>query len=94
LLYRVYAKDKPTSLGGQDQLIAEIVLKSELVTSLWGDKNMFFRHQRPDDDFRYHPDWMYETPAFFMNEGEELKLHPYQELRASSCPFTWLFEMI
>ena len=72
-------------------MIAEIVLNSELVTSLWGDKNMFFRHQRHDDDFRYHPEWMTETPAFFMTEAEELKLHPHQELRASSCPFSWLF---
>jgi hypothetical protein len=55
---------------------------------------MFFRHQRHDDDFRYHPEWMTETPAFFMNEAEELKLHPHQELRASSCPFSWLFEML
>jgi len=37
VLYKVYAKDAPESLGGQEQLIAEIVLKSELVTSLWGD---------------------------------------------------------
>jgi len=72
------------------------VLKSELVTSLWGDKHLFFRHQRHDDDFRLRPEWMDATPAFFLNEssGEVKQLHPFQELRASSCPFSWLFEMM
>jgi len=43
-LYKVYAKDAPTSLGGQELLIGEIVLRSELKTSKWGDEHMFFRH--------------------------------------------------
>jgi len=37
---------------------------------------------------------MTETAAFLMNEGEEKKLHSFQELRYSSCPFAWLFEML
>ena len=37
LLYKVYAMDKPSSLGGEEQLIALIILKSELKESLWGD---------------------------------------------------------
>ena len=77
VLYKVYARDAPASLGGEEQLIAEIVLKSKLVTSLWGDKHLFFRHQRHDDDFRYRPEWMAETAAFLMNEGEEKKIHPF-----------------
>jgi len=44
ILYKVYAKDAPTSLGGQELLIGEIVLRSDLVTSKWGDEHMFFRH--------------------------------------------------
>ena len=53
------------------------MLKSQLVTSLWGDKHLFFRHQRQDDDFRYRPEWMAETAAFLMNEGEEKKIHSF-----------------
>ena len=58
VLYKVWARDKPVSLGGSEDLIAEIVLKTPLRTSLWGDKNMYFRHTRADDDFRFHPEWV------------------------------------
>ena len=43
-LYKVFALDKPVELGGQEQHIGNVVLESTLETSLWGDKNMFFRH--------------------------------------------------
>ena len=43
-IYKVFAMDKPEELGGQEMHIANIVLKSKLETSLWGDKYMYFRH--------------------------------------------------
>lgn len=33
MLYKVWALDKPRSLGGEEQLIGEIVLRTDLVTS-------------------------------------------------------------
>lgn len=95
VLYTAYAMDMPATLGGVETAIGEIVSKSELTTSHWGDTRMYFRHQRHDDDFRYRPEWMGElTHGTFAMEGETVELHPYQERRASACPFSWLFEML
>jgi len=78
VLYTVFALDKPSSLGGTEMEIGEIVLRSQMQTSMWGDKHMYFRHQKHDDDFRYHPEWMNEpTHGTFVMEGENVKLHPY-----------------
>ena len=44
VLYYVYAMDKPRSLEGEEALIGAIITTSELTTSLWGDKHLFFRH--------------------------------------------------
>ena len=92
VLYEVWARDAPSTLGGVETKIAEIVTKSELTTSMWGDTKMYFRHTRHDDDFRYRPEWMLEpTHGTFAMEGESINLHPYQERQPSSCPFSWLF---
>jgi hypothetical protein len=79
-------------LGGVETAIAEIVSKSELTRSMWGDTNMYFRHYRHDEDFRFKPEWMLEpTHAAFTIENENVNLHPYQDRQASSCPFSFLF---
>jgi len=56
-LYKVYAKDGPTELGGTETHIANLVLTSSLTTSVWGDKHLFFRHQKMDDDVDLKPEW-------------------------------------
>ena len=43
--WQVYALDKPADLGGEEEMIAELVLTSNLTTSRWGDTSLFFRHQ-------------------------------------------------
>ena len=43
-LFRVYALDKPTELGGTERQIGVLVTDSEMITSNWGDENLFFRH--------------------------------------------------
>ena len=45
LLSQVYALDKPEELGGEERMIGELVLTSNLTTSKWGDTGLFFRHQ-------------------------------------------------
>ena len=93
MLYKVWALDKPLSLGGEEELIAEIVLNSMLNTSLWADKKMYFRHTRFDDDCRYHPEWVVPDEVnTLLIPFEQLQIQPYKEKRASSCPFDWLFE--
>jgi len=92
VLYEVWAMNAPSTLGGTETKIAEIVTKSELTPSMWGDTKMYFRHTRHDDDFRYRPEWMAQpTHGSFAMEGESINLHPYQERQPSSCPFSWLF---
>jgi hypothetical protein len=87
-IYSVYAMDRP---GGSEKHIADLVTKSEMVTSLWGDKNMFFRHYRHDDDFRFEPSWIEDTPALLDEFETKTDLHEYQALRYSSCPLAFLF---
>ena len=92
MLYEVWARNAPSTLGGVEMKIAEIVTKSELTPSLWGDTKMFFRHTKHDDDFRYRPEWMLQpTHGMFTVEGESVKLHPLRERQPSACPFSWLF---
>ena len=45
ILFHVFAWDRPEALGGTRTKIADIVLNSELHTSLEGDNSLFFRHQ-------------------------------------------------
>uniref|UniRef100_A0A7S3FXK1 Uncharacterized protein n=1 Tax=Strombidium rassoulzadegani TaxID=1082188 RepID=A0A7S3FXK1_9SPIT len=56
-LYKVYGMDAPEELGGTEVHIGDLVLDGNLVASKWGDQNLFFRHQRLDDDLKVQPSW-------------------------------------
>merc|ERR1719251_513577 len=56
-LYEVYAWDNPEGLNGVEKHIANLVLTSDMVTSLWGDSHLFFRHQDMAEDVAIHPEW-------------------------------------
>merc|ERR1712126_410983 len=56
-LYQVWAFDKPKELGGVEAHIADLVLTSEMTTSVWGDKHLFFRHQDMAEDVALYPEW-------------------------------------
>ena len=43
-LFEVMALDEPIALGGSELHIGDIITTSEVVTSLWGDVTLFFRH--------------------------------------------------
>lgn len=45
-LFEVHARAEPESLDGGLQHIANIVLDSDLMISLEGDRRLFFRHDR------------------------------------------------
>ena len=49
-LFHVFAWDEPEALGGTRTKIADIVLNSELHTSLEGDQSLFFRHESISKD--------------------------------------------
>jgi len=56
-LYQVWAFDKPKELGGVESHIADLVLTSEMTTTVWGDKHLFFRHQDMAEDVAIYPEW-------------------------------------
>jgi hypothetical protein len=56
-LYKVYAMTKPSQLGGKEVNIGTLQLDGNLHKSKWADENLFFRHQRQDDDLKIHPEW-------------------------------------
>jgi len=56
-LYQVWAFDKPEELDGVETHIADLVLTSEMTTSVWGDKHLFFRHQDMAEDVALYPEW-------------------------------------
>lgn len=56
-LYNVYALDGPEDAGGVEHMIGTLKLDGALTTSKWGDENLFFRHQRLDDDAVLKEDW-------------------------------------
>jgi len=56
-LYEVWALDNPAGLGGVEKHIADLVLTSDMITSLWGDSHLFFRHQDMAEDVVIHPEW-------------------------------------
>jgi hypothetical protein len=92
-LYKVFAVDKPDWSnsphwhGEEKQEIGKIVLGSTLVTSLWGDEHMYFRHQRMDEDLSVHPEWLSAVPP---SVGEPT-IRPFQPKVESKCPFAFLF---
>ena len=57
ILYDVYALDQPKDLGGKETLIGTIQLDGSLISSKWGDENLYFRHERVNDDLKDHADW-------------------------------------
>lgn len=56
-LYDVYAMTKPKQMGGKEIMIGTIQLHGKFHKSKWADENLFFRHQRQDDDLKIHPEW-------------------------------------
>lgn len=56
-LFKLYAMDKPAQLGGQESYIGDLILEGTLTSSKWADENLFFRHQKMDDDLAIKPEW-------------------------------------
>jgi len=79
-LYEVYAMDQPEELGGTEVHIADLVMVSDMITSLWGDQHLFFRHQDMMDDLEIHPEWKEYTESFGFEHD-------------SGCPVKRMMEM-
>lgn len=90
-LFKVYAKRCPDC---DEQHIANVMLRSQLLNSKWGDKNMYFKHQRFDDDVRYFPEWATTVvnAGTAINGPGVLEIRPYENKVRSICPFAWFFD--
>ena len=64
-LYKVYAMDQPKELGGKETYIGDIVMEGTLVSSVYGDEQLFFRHQKMDDDVKLEPSWGKYLKGFY-----------------------------
>ena len=56
-IYDIYALDKPVPLGGTETLIGSLKLDGSFTTSMWGDKNLFYKHQLMTEDLAVRPEW-------------------------------------
>jgi hypothetical protein len=63
-IYDVYARDKPSQIGGQLKKIGTLQLNGKLVKSKFGDENLFIRHQYMDDDLKLRPEWKPYTGSY------------------------------
>jgi len=54
-VYQVWAEDKPYSKLVH---IGDISITSAPTPSYFGDRTFFIQHQRMDDDFTFHPEWV------------------------------------
>ena len=55
MLYEVWAKESPRT--AEKVLIGKVTTKSELISSEYGDKELFFQHQDINEDFVLRPEW-------------------------------------
>ena len=96
-LYQIMALDKPIvrnllkfvcfyigpfqELGGEEKYIGDLVLRSALITSMWGDKYLYFRHDDEAHDLVIKPEWNEYTPQF----GDYFEEDPS---KSSKCPYS------
>jgi len=83
-LWKVYGFDAPTELGGVEHYIGDLVTTSHMVTSNFGDHDLFFRHQRLEDDLALMPEWQPYEPAYSAADGIKKVI--------SGCPFAHLWQ--
>ena len=75
-LYQVLAMDKPEEQGGTERHIADLVLVSEMITSIWGDQHLYFRHQDMAEDIQLRPEWNKYTPQFAIFRKDPFRTSP------------------
>ena len=53
-LYEVWAMSSPSA---EKVFIGKLTTTSELISSKYGDKELFFQHQDINEDFKLRPEW-------------------------------------
>ena len=84
--------EKPEALGGHLFQIGEIITTSDMVTSMYGDTRLFFRHVRYEEDLDAKPEWFAHVEMFdrttFVNNL------PLAAESPAECPFDYLFGLM
>lgn len=66
-LYNMYAWNAPEKSGGVEAKIGTLKLNGGMYRSRWADEDLFFRHQRMNDDFKWFPAWDGYSPRYSLN---------------------------
>lgn len=91
-LWDVWAMEEPEAYGGHLYQIGVIVTTSELVTSMYGDTKLFFRHVRFEEDLDERPHWKPHVEEFTRNTF--VNNLPLSVSAPEDCPFSYLYGMI
>jgi len=75
-MYDVYAEPVPNAALVK---IATITITTVPSASYFGDAGMFLKHQRMEDDFRYHPEWI-DPAAALVNKQSNTDNWVYPDL--------------
>ena len=89
---KIFAYDTPPEFGGEEKLIGWLVQKSDQISSFWADTQLFFKHQRMDDDIKERPhyfEWLQ-----FWDEGTLPETGINNPAPMQKCPFFFLFEKV
>ena len=76
-------------MGGEIYQIGEIITTSDMVTSMYGDTKLFFRHVRFEEDVEANPDWLPHVEMFDRNTFVNNLPLPHES--PADCPFSYLF---
>merc|ERR1711934_233120 len=91
-LFDMWCMEAPEELGGVLRKIGEIRTTSEMVTSLYGDTRLFFRHVRFEEDLEAKPEWRPFVQTFvrstFVNNL------PLSAEAPAHCPFEYLYGLM
>lgn len=88
-LFDVWCTDDPETDLYQ---IGRIITTSDVVTSLYGDTKLFFRHVRFEEDIEKRPHWINFVQKFERKTFVELL--PLPQDAPQSCPFDYLFGLM
>lgn len=88
----MWCMENPEALGGKLEHIGKIITTSEMVTSLYGDTRLFFRHVRFEEDLEARPEWKAHVEIFvratFVNNL------PFDKDAPAHCPFEYLYGLM
>lgn len=82
IIYEVYAIDNP---GCEPEKIGELISRSEVVTSRFADKDLFFRHGKIEFDDELYPERTEARDSFSFFGG--LKIGSEPKVSNKRCPF-------